>query len=151
MVSVQALNTQILLGFTFVACWAAQESRAVYKAKVFRRARCLSATISCWRRTTSQFGAQHDLGHSASRHFRRQALTAGLSFWRRRVAHVTHVNAIITRFQVPPSTAVPDRADRCLFNPVLFCIAVIEAGVCYNASTPKVIETTSERVVDVIA
>ncbi|CAM9425080.1 unnamed protein product [Ectocarpus sp. 12 AP-2014] len=76
-----------------------QESRAAYRAKVFRRDRCISATISCWRRTTTQFGDQHDLGQSACRHSRGQTLSAGLSFWRRRVARVTRVSDTITRFQ----------------------------------------------------
>lgn len=47
------------------------------------------------------------------------------------------------------STASPDQDDRCLFNPAWCCPAVVNVvGVCCSSSTPKVIEATSERLVD---
>ncbi|CAM9551851.1 unnamed protein product, partial [Ectocarpus fasciculatus] len=111
-----------------------QESRAVYRAKVFRRTRCLSALISSWRRTTSQFGTQHDLGHSASRHFRRQTLSAGLSFWRRRVAHVTRVTVTITQFQGQRRQRVGFlKLSRCMENRRLVRLSMWRAGVWAEA------------------
>lgn len=82
-------------------CSVLQASRAAYGMSVTRRARRLAAAFCSWRSRAALFGYQHNAGRSASLHFRRQSLVAGLSFWRSRVAHVTGARFVIRYFQVP--------------------------------------------------
>ncbi|CAM9354240.1 unnamed protein product, partial [Scytosiphon promiscuus] len=76
-----------------------QASRIACRTSLTRRTRRLSMAFSGWRRRAPIFRCQHNAGHYASIHFRRRYLTAGLSFWRRRMARVAGVRSVITRFQ----------------------------------------------------